>query len=541
VSGKEKSGAGFAAGWCLLFIVLGLAVIRYPGIQNDEALFGCPLLAPRFWRSYIRLFHHDIPTMVMSYVGTLKSLIYWPWFHLWPPSAMSIRLPALLIGAASVWLSFFLARRMGGRRVAIVSTALLATDVSFLLTNCFDWGPVALQHLFLVAGTLLVVRFHQDGRDRDLYAAFFLFGLGLWDKELFVWMLAGLAAGVVIVFPKEIAAHWSLRRAGLSVVCLLAGAFPLVHSSLIRSGDTALNMVSFSLSGMEGKIDQLRWALNGEVMKGLGPTDAPKPRSPHTGVELAAVALQKVTGNHFRNGNLYAFLAAVVLLPFLWRTPARRPMLFALIFLIVTWAQMAVTVKAGGSVHHVILLWPFPLLFIALAFVEAAGRLGRFGKPLLAVAVTVVAVQNVLIYNTILTRLIRNGSTGGWTDAIYLLSDRLQRIDASEIEIADWGTMNSLRLLGRGRLPLEERSFLLDKPEWTEGDRRILLAAISDPGHVFVGHVPAQEVFRGIGAKLQGFAQAAGYERMPPEQIADRCGRPVFEVFRFQRAEAKQR
>ena len=67
----------------------------------------------------------------------------------------------LLAGVASVWLFFRLLDRIAGRRAAIIGCTLLAVDSTYLLTVCFDWGPVALQHLLLVAGLLLLVRFYQ--------------------------------------------------------------------------------------------------------------------------------------------------------------------------------------------------------------------------------------------------------------------------------------------------------------------------------------------------------------------------------------------
>ncbi len=207
-------------------------------------------------------------------------------------------------------------------------------------------------------------------------------------------------------------------------------------------------------------------------------------------------------------------------------------MLFALVFLAVTWAQMALTGGAGNSVHHVILLWPFPLFLIAVAFVEISKRFGRFGKPLLAITVGLMAGQDLLIYNTCLRQLIRNGAAGYWTDAIYALSGRLRHYHSSEIDVADWGMMNSLRLLGSGTLRLNELSFLRE-PEWRDDERKILMAAISDPGHVFVNHVAGQEAFQSVGERLSGFAHQAGYQRVPLETISDRNGRPVFELFRF--------
>lgn len=134
--------------------------------------------------------------------------------------------------------------------------------------------------------------------------------------------------------------------------------------------------------------------------------------------------------------------------------PARRPLLFMLLFLAVTWLQMALTAGAGGAVHHVALLWPFPFFFIAIALAEVSRHFARFGKLMLALAVMVICGQNLLVYNQHLEQLIRDGGHGSWTDAIFPLSNRLRQYNRSRIYIIDWGMFNSLRLLNQGGLDL---------------------------------------------------------------------------------------
>ena len=58
---------------------------------------------------------------------------------------------------------------------------------------------------------------------------------------------------------------------------------------------------------------------------------------------------------------------------------------------------------------------------------------------------------------------------------------------------------------------------------------------LSQPDSVFVGHVPEREAFPGVGARLQRFADSAGYHRQMLQTVFDSNGRPVFEIFRFVR------
>jgi hypothetical protein len=169
----------------LIFVLVALAFIPLAGIEDDEALLASGRYVHDGFALNIELFGHRIPVMLMSYVGALKSWVYAGIFLVWKPSAMSLRLPAILIGGITIWLFFQLLRRVAGNLAAAVGCILLSTDTIFLLTTCFDWGPVVLQHFLTVSSVLCLVRFHQEGKRRFLCAGFFFFGLGMWDKALF--------------------------------------------------------------------------------------------------------------------------------------------------------------------------------------------------------------------------------------------------------------------------------------------------------------------------------------------------------------------
>src|SRR5262249_11850390 len=93
------------------------------------------------------------------------------------------------------------------------------------------------------------------------------------------------------------------------------------------------------------------------------------------------------------------------------RGAALRAILFALIAMIVAWMQIALTVHAGGSVHHAILIWPLPQMVIAISFAAASRRLGRAAVPVLAAALAVMMVAGLLVTNEYFALLVRNGGT----------------------------------------------------------------------------------------------------------------------------------
>lgn len=58
----------------VLFILLGAALIPYAGLGDDELFFVTPLYPA--WQHV---------TMVATYIGSLKTQIYWPIFKIFGP------------------------------------------------------------------------------------------------------------------------------------------------------------------------------------------------------------------------------------------------------------------------------------------------------------------------------------------------------------------------------------------------------------------------------------------------------------------------
>ena len=119
-----------------------------------------------------------------------------------------------------------------GRRAAWTGGLLLASDTLFVLTTSFDWGPVVLQHLLLVAGMVAMVQFHRAGRIGALALGGLCFGLGMWDKALFAWTLGGVAVAAGFVFHRELWKRLTWRNAAVGGAAFCLGALPLIAYNL---------------------------------------------------------------------------------------------------------------------------------------------------------------------------------------------------------------------------------------------------------------------------------------------------------------------
>ncbi len=512
----------------LLFFLLGCLFVDRAGLQTDEALFAAPLF--RDWKFFsILLGRWKIPVMNMSYIGALKTWIYAPILLLSRPSPVSIRLPAVVLGAVVIVLFWLLLERVHGRRVAWVGCLLLATDTSFVLTTTYDWGPVVLQHLLLIAAMLFAVRWFQNGAEWNVGIAAFCCGLAFWDKAIFVWVFSGILVGLLIFLP-AILRRITWRAAGLAVAGLCVGAFPLIVYNLKSDPKfaTIRSNSHFRFEDYRRKIFNLRGAWNGWGMLGyvVNYDSAPQPRAPQSTIERASFALHSITGDKLRNRMEIALAGALLLLPLLWRTRARNTMLFALIAAGVAWFHM--TMAGGGvSVHHVVLLWPLGYLFIAAAFAEASLHV-RFGGWILAAVVAVLATSNLLVTNQFLYQFIRNGPTDVWTDAIYPLASAVNPTHASQVMLADWGLADSLCVLTAGS-PTTRSADDPFLPAQKANDMQIL----DDPNAIWVEHAPGYEIQAGVNSRVLDGARKAGYEPRVLGTYYDRNGRAIFQTLRF--------
>ena len=524
----------YALAACCCFFFSGLAFIPHLGLQNDEALFADPLFEPKSVAYLVKIGHSRFPLMLMTYLGTLKSWIYRPIFHLLGTGIWVVRIPMLLAGTASVWLFYVFLRRIAGQRAALLGCGLLAVDSLYLLTICFDWGPVALQHLLLVSGVLLLVRFYQTRQEVSLGWGWALLGLAMWDKALAIWMLGGFLVAGITVLSKYFVRVTDLRRVAISVISFCLGALPLIVYNVDNRGITFRGNTSWETRDIAGKARLLEATADSRALFGWfvnedWQTDRPHP--PDSVWTAASARISAIARTPRNNLMLWAFGLALLLTP-LARGDALKAILFALIAMVVAWGQMAVTANAGGSVHHAILLWPLPEMVIAVSFAAASRRLKRGGVPVLAAVLGVMMIAGMLVTNEYYTRMRRNGGGMNWTDAIFRLSDHMKTEHAKYVYSVDWGIMDSLRLLNRGKLPLRVGTDPISKRELNDEDREYLGRMI-DPENVFINHTKDFEFFEGVNAKLVKYAEAAGYRREVEAVIPDSNGRPVYEVYRF--------
>jgi hypothetical protein len=315
-----------------------------------------------------------------------------------------------------------------------------------------------------------------------------------------------------------------------AAAAFLMGALPLVTYNVRKPNATLGANAHFdSPQTAMRKVPMMIETLNGHGLFGfLCRSDWEEPaKQPGTLRGRLAWRIAGAVGGQYRNGFEFAFLLGLACAPWWWR---RRSAWFSLIFIAVSWAAMLVSRDAGGSVHHTVLVWPFPQLFMAVVLASLPW------KPIAGVIAVVMTGMNLLVMNQYIAEFERNGAAGTFDDALLALVRAIPdppRLQAGRIYVLDWGMLNTLALFHQGRLPL----FVADPPflsdHRTPDELRDIEFMLHDPQGLFLAHLPAAEVNRGVGARFDQEIAARGLEKRVLKTIYDSNGRPVFEIFKL--------
>jgi hypothetical protein len=520
----------------ILFFLMALLLVPYPGIQEDEVNFAPAIYQPASSIYHVELGGHVIPLMTLSYLGATKTWIYALIFKLWRPSRFSIRVPVILIYASTIWVFYGALRLAHGWRAGMVGALLLATDPIYVLTGSFGWCN--LQNVFMLAALGAFLKFHQNKRRMWLAGAMFCTGLWLWDKAVALWILSGLVLAAATLFRRETLSLFNRGNIAVGLTAFCVGGFPLILYNLENDFPTLRANAHFSTVGIGHKLEILKLTGEGSIWLGavVNHPATQDLRGPESQIEKWTVALHDHVGDHRSDYLPYAFGGSFLLLPvfLVWkRFLAARLLVFSLIVMCVAWLQMALTENAGTGGHHPALLWPFPHLFIAIALAEASYGWTGSSRWLLASAVIILMASNMLTVQQYLYQFVQFGGAGSWSEAIYALSNQLPSFHADKIIVGDWGITYPLLVLHQGELPLQEEEYTFLSVRPSEAAEHEALRAFAEKNSIWVTHAAGNEIFPGVNSRLAKMASAAGYQRIDLGQVRDRNQRPMFDVFRM--------
>jgi len=547
-----------------LFLALSGRQLGLPGLHYDEAkeagnnalqlLRGLPVTA--FRDAGVPLGSCLLPLMVQDYIGALNVYMAIPFLALFGVSVPALRLLPLLTASATLVLLYLLAKEAFGRRAAAMATLLLAANPSFVFWSRQGIFVTNVTATLAVASTLAALRWWRHRRPRDLYVTAFLWGLGIYAKLLFVWIigaiigvcaisqmgrwignslragsdLSSFSSGRASPSLTSRSSSLSARRLALSVLCFVFPLTPLILFNF-RTGGTLISIF--------GNLDSSYYGVHNTAFGA-------------NFLERAKQLLTLLRGDHFwylgdgiANGAApwlaIGLIALFLLISLLGLRCRHRPSfllshplaLLSLAFCFLFVVQSSFTVSDLFITHYAILL---PFVFLSVGAI--ADGLLRWGRRPLLVPILVALIWwgagDLWVTAQYHRALAASGGHAAHSDAIYDLAEYLDAHDVRSPVVLDWGMEAPLYYLTAGRVqPAEVFGYeQLDAPDAGFVER--LRFFIDDPSNVYLFHVPEETVFRGRREVFDRLAAEAGLVPRVEAVFYERSGRMIFVLTRVE-------
>ncbi len=531
---RRQQGTGFLVGLllcCLVLVLLASLFLDRPAIQTDEALFVGGMYPPYMEQNLLKIGSSEIPLMVMTYVGTLKSWIYRPVVSLFGVSPRTVRLPAILISAASVLVTgLVLLLATQSRAATLIACAMLACDPLYVMYSRWDHGPVVTLHLLMMLAVLFGVLFARENRLRYAALAGFCMGLALWEKAIMVWFLIGFGCALVLVVRlRTLRPVRLVQCVVVFAVSLSTGALPLIVYNARNDLVTFRSNTRFDSSEVPQKLRVLEATFLGNAI--LGSMMRESAEQPKVGgltrLEQAVVDAAAVAGERRATILPYLFAIGAAVLFVIPGGVARTLGFVSLICMGVAYLQMLLAKGAGTGAHHTILLWPLPYVVIGIAVARGWQVGSRRVRGALVLTAVLACFLNVSVLLTHYSYLVRFGGPDSWTEAMYPALEDLVR-EKSPVGVIDWGFFDTVRLYSRAEFP----TFGVGNPD--TANPQTLIAQLRLPDTVFLTHTQGHEMFPGITAKVLSAAQAAGGRVVDRRVYYDYNGVATVETFRLE-------
>ena len=430
-----------------VFVFLAAYRIELPGLYYDELAFvNAALGAPDNTFIYMRL--GRLPFLVFPYMGALKAWGYYPIFHHFGVSALTIRLPAILLGAVTLLILYQLMRAKLGAVWATIALSILAVDPANVFPSRLDWGPTVLTHLFQAAILALWFSYRDEPKLWKPVVIFICFGLGFFDRFNFIWLASAFGIGIALCYPESLKRLWIssprlARWIAVIVVLIALGAAVYLVLPLLLYFHHATGAHPASL---QVKWNALLSTLSGQAVAGFIFGDA---RGIISWVPFWLIVVD-------------GFLALATLFLPMPNSEAhedRKNALFCFLVGSLIFLQILVTPQASGPQHY---LMVFPLPFLAFAFLGksvytqlAKKNLCHVGSLLFGFAAACLFVVNVHNSAEYLSHFRSNSHYNHrWSPEIYSLSRYINEhgFEARSIICADWGLHTQLHALAPKKL-----------------------------------------------------------------------------------------
>ena len=232
----RRQACAVLAGWLIAANVAALLAAgclarvweldHLPGINGDEAWYGVQAM---------KLLHGEPFSWRTPTNNLLNGFFFLPLVALhavWEPSAVLLRLPAVLSGLLALPVNYALCRKLYGQPTALVSTLLLAVLPVNIAYSRFGWDASQTLLVTLLVTYLPLLALKQPAAaPRWLIAAAVALAAGLWVHPTNIFTAPLVAMPLVWLSREELLAAW--RRPRPMWQWLAAGSGGLLVLSLV--------------------------------------------------------------------------------------------------------------------------------------------------------------------------------------------------------------------------------------------------------------------------------------------------------------------
>jgi hypothetical protein len=568
----------------LLYATLSLYQINLPGLHYDEAFEAVPAL--QLWQgqpvvafrgSGLTLSGQTFPFMTQDYIGALNTYAALPFIAWLGPTPAALRLMSILVGSITLGLTYLLTQQLSSQRwVGLSAALLLAVDPTFIFWSRQGIFVTAITAPIGLAATLCWLRRGCGGSPGWTIAGAFLFGLGLYAKLLFVWLMTALVGAFILLNLS----HWLNRemwRIGFDLLnkrtieivtamgAFLLGSWPLIAYN-IQTGGTFLNVSQNAATSYYGvnnlafgpnlleRLRQFGVVLNGSHLWYLGQVIS----NPMPVIIFMVILLLLVAGTVLHPVSIATQLA---LFPFL---------VIGLVILAST-----ATVSALWITHFAVLM-PWPAIALALGgwwlvskgpetgdrrlgmhsritnlrakppsgklqseaspwdASERSLPLGRFtlhaSRLTLLIGLGLLTITNLISVIRYHQSLSESGGLGSHSDAIYELSDWLAGHPDSPVAAMDWGLAAPVTYLTNGQVtPTEVFGYI-----WASDAELTprLKQFIAQPATLYLWRSPDEIIFD-RSPEFKALYRPLNLEETIEAAFYERSGRPILGVTRL--------
>ncbi len=438
-----------------------------------------------------------------------------------------VRWLGLSLCALTLLLFYGFCREWFPPAVALPALVLGAAHPSFLLPARAVFFFNELPVLPLEMGAMWLVSVWQRRRAPwALCGGCFMWGLATSSSLKALAFVLACPAVYAACVPRR---GWpSAREAATALLCAAAGAAsPLLYA--LRGGRVDLAFAGALAGPTKAGVDNLALGRNlllraGQLLRLLG-GEAP---AFFAGPAPAARAPQA------------AFIAAFAGLAALGLSRRRRlSRAEGGVLLLTTFLLLSTCMTPRAlNLQHTLLLWPLPMLVVALGAERAAAAAPRW-RMAAAAGLTLVLLAEARVDAAYLARLRHTGGVGLWSDAVFALARDLDRRGLARPVALQWGLSDNVYVLTGGRVEPREPW------PWGRGVdgqmARALDGLMADPSARFlmVDDDADQARAKPYTEAFRAAATRAGVDVITEAEYRDRQGRPVYYLRRVARRPRK--